>query len=186
MCTPIVLESANYCDQLEQEQAGLGEIISIFNHSDVETYPAYSTVAAGELTASAALVTAAAAITMKAAKFPSKLHCIMEENSLQVKKNGKRSWMTELKVRVQNTTHNAGVIHQLCKTRFSVAVPQVEGGLKLLGQSDGVSVGFLCEIADDGVLEEFGKQYQDDKYIDVTIVCDPKHPVDYPFAIAYS
>ncbi len=186
MCTPIVLESATYCDQLEQEQSGLNEIVSVFNHSDVETYPAYSTAGDEDLSDSAALVTAAAALTMKTGKFPTKLHCIMEENSLQIKRNGKREWMSELKIRVQNTTHNAGVIHELSKTRFSVAVPQVEGGIKLLGQSDGVSVGFLCEVADDGVLEEFGKAYSDEKYIDVTIVCKPKHPVDYPFAIAYS
>lgn len=187
-CTPVNVEAAEFCDNLEDEQAGLKEIIPVWLHQDVESYPAYTDAVdlPSGVTEMVAQLKADGPIVMKATKFPIQLHCILEKNNLKIQRQGKRSWVAELKIQVQNTAHNRGVMHNLCSNKFSIGAPQTEGDMILLGQSDGTSVGFLATVKEDGVMSEFGTEFSDDKYIEVTIEAKPKHPVVYAEAIAYS
>lgn len=187
-CTPIVLEAAEFCDNLEDEQAGLKEIIPVWLHQDVESYPGFSDVAdvGNGITESMATLRADGPIVMKTGKFPIALHCILEENHLTIKKSGKKSWVSELKIRVQNTAHNRAVMYALSQARFSIGAPETEGDMILLGQSSGVDIGYLAKVQDDGVMSEFGEKFDEDKYTEVIIECKPKHPVVYAEAIAYS
>ena len=187
-CTPVNVEAAEFCDNLEDEQAGLKEIIPVWLHQDVESYPAYSTAADVQngITESMAKLRADGPIVMKASKFPIQLHCILGKSKLNIK-SSKRSTNTELKLHVQNTAHNRGVFHSLQRSKFSIGAPQTEGDMILIGQSSGTDVGYLAEVQDqDGVMAEFGEDFSDDKYVEVIIVCRPKHPVVYAEAIAYS
>jgi hypothetical protein len=187
LCTPIVVDSAEFCDNLEDQAGGLKDIVTIWPLlSEIATHPtAFKTAAAGEVTQMMGDVRAASAIVMVPTKFPIKLPAIMEENSLSIKDMGKGGWMNEATIRIQNTEHNRGVIKNLKGARFYAAVGEFDGDQILLGQSDGISTQFLARIKPESVNVEFGKAFGDDKFIDFVLEAKPYKAVTYPFAIAY-
>ena len=179
--------SGEYCDDKEDEAAGLSQIATIFQHDDVETYPAYESVAGPEITEMEACVRAATAITMKATKFPIQLPMIMEKNGLMIKDLGRGGWLNEATIIIQNTEHNRGVVKTLKGARFSLAVQETDGDMLLLGQSTGGNdVGFLARIRPESIEEDFGVAFSDEKMIKFVVEAKPRKAVTYPYAIAYS
>jgi len=188
-CTPITIESAEFCDSREDEAAGLKDLISIWLNQDVQSYPtAYKTAAdvPNGITAMMADVRAASAIVMKAGKFPIKLPCILEKNAFSVKGSGRGSFMTEVKLRIQNTAHNRGFFKNLRGASFTLGVAEIDGDYQIVGQSDGQSTGFLAKVKPDSYDENYGEALSDDKYIEFTVEAKPYRPVTYPFPITYS
>lgn len=183
-CIAKDIESVDYKECLEGEFSGIEQIVTIWQHQDVATYPAYAATT-GSQTPSAKAVTAAAAITMKATKFPIYLELMPESGHPTIKDDG-NVFRTELLARVQNNSHNRGVVKDLKSTRFSFAFKEEGGELLLAGQSDGRTSNKLAKIKDGSINIDFGKAYNDEKYIEFTIECSPYQPVVYPFVIAYA
>lgn len=185
-CVDIDLEAGTYCDNQEAESGGLKDTLSIFQHKDVATYPAYTTTNGqnGTDSVSEASITAAAAITMKADKKPLKMPAILEKNSLSVVSEGP-NFNTELKVRIQDNTHNRGVCGGLIRARFSLAFREDNGQTRLIGQSDNVSTGYLATIKKGSYKEEIQEGLAGEKFIEFIVMARRFQPVNYNFPITY-
>lgn len=186
-CTPKQLESAEYCDNLEAEFGGLKDVLSIWQHQDIQTYPNYIT-AAGENgvnpTESEGSITASSAFTMKAGKKPLKIQAILQKNSLNVISEG-IIFSTELKVRIQDNTHNRGLCGNLIKSKFSLSFQEDSGQVRLIGQSDGISTGYLATVKKGSYKEEVQESLTGEKYIEFIVMAPRYQPVNYNFPIVY-
>jgi hypothetical protein len=184
-CTEVQIESAEYCDIREDEIAGLKSTLGITLHQDVQTYPTWTSAAGAGLTAMEASVTASGAIVMKATKKTFKIPCIFETGSMTIRQEG-GAFVTEAKMRIQNTPHNLGFIKNL-KGRFLANVNEAcEGGKTyLIGQSDGISTGSLAKVKRGSVQVVSGEKYGDEKYIEFIIEAKPYMPVVYGGVITY-
>lgn len=185
-CPDIILDSAEYCDSEENKTSGFSDLVTVWLHEDVLTYPAYSVAAdiPNNVTEMIAKATAAAAIVLKPTKKPYKLPAILERNGLKVT-SIKGGWRSEATIRIQNTAHNRGVIDSLKGGRFSIGMKQSEDDMILLGQSDGLSSQYLAKVDTESVLVEFGDEFGSDKYIEFKVMSVPKMPVLYKHAISY-
>lgn len=187
-CTPAALEAAEYCENREDERGGIKQLLSIFLHQDVETYPAYktdATVGPPVVTEMEACLRAHEAIVMKTGKFPVKLPTMMEKVALKTTDLAKGGYLTELTVVIQNTAHNRGFVKNIKGQRFTLAAAEEDGDMLLLGQSNGQSTGYLCKVKKNSLDEEYGVEFDNEKMIQFVIECKPFKPVVYPFPIAY-
>jgi len=185
-CVITDIEGALYCDNKEAETGGLKDTISIFQHQDVLTYPVYSTTIAtnGTTTASEALITANAAIIMKPLKKPLKFQVILEKNSLSVSSEGV-IFNTELKVRMQDNTHNRGLSSAIIKNKFTAEFREDNGQSRLIGQSDNTSTGYLAMVKTGSYKEEIQEGLNGERYIEFIIMAKRYQPVNYNFPITY-
>ena len=144
-CTEVLLESAEYCDSEENKTAGFSDLMTVWKHDDVQSYPAYNIPAdlPNDITEMIAAGTAAGPIVMKTGEKPYKIPCILEQNGLSIT-SIKGGWNAEGTIRIQNTAHNRGFIDALKGCRFSLGMKPVEDDMVLLGQSDGLSSQYLA------------------------------------------
>jgi hypothetical protein len=185
-CVETTLESAEYCDSEENKTAGFSDLMTVWKHDDVASYPEYNIPAdvANGVTEMIAKATTAGPIVMKTGKNPFKIPCILEQNGLTTK-SIKGGWNSEAPIRIQNTAHNRGFIEALKGCRFTFGMKPVEDDMVLLGQSDGLSSGYLAKVVPDSVNIEFGTEFGSDKYIEFRVMATPKIPVVYKQAISY-
>lgn len=186
-CTPKTLESAEYCDNLEAEFGGLKDVLSVWQHQDVQTYPTYTTAAGvggTNPTESEGSITASTGFVMKAAKKPLKIQAILQKNSLSVTSEG-IIFTTELKVRIQDNTHNRGLCGNLIKSKFSLAFQEDAGQVRLIGQSDGISTGYLATVKKGSYKEEVQEALTGEKFIEFIVTAPRYQPVNYNTAIVY-
>jgi hypothetical protein len=185
-CPEIVIDSAEYCDSEENKAAGFNDLSTVWMHDDVLTYPEYQIAAdvPNGVTEMIAKATASAGIVMKTGKKPYKIPSILEKNGLQIQ-SMKGGWKSEAAIRIQNTAHNRGFIQALKGARFSFGMQPVDDDMVLLGQSNGLSAGYLAKIDPESVVIEFGNEFGSDKYIEFKVMATPKLPVIYKHIINY-
>ena len=186
-CTPIALEGAEYCDNLEKENGGLRDTLTIWQHQDVQTYPTYTTAAGEngvEPTASEGSITASTGFTMKSTKKPLKFQTILEKNALTVTSEG-TIFNTELKCRIQDNTHNRGLMGNMIKARFSIAFQEDAGQVRLIGQSNGISTGYLATVKKGSYKEEVQEALTGERFIEFIVTARRYQPVNYNTSIVY-
>lgn len=186
-CTQPALEGGTYCDNLEEESGGLKDYVAIWQHGDVQTYPTYTTVAGAggtNPTISEGSITCSTGFTMKATKKPLKYPLILEKNGLNVTSEG-NIFNTELKVRMQDNTHNRGLATNLIKARFSVAFAEDNGQVRLIGQSDGITTAYLATVKKGSYKENIDDALTGEKYIELIFTARRYQPTNYNTPIVF-
>lgn len=186
-CTPPELEGATYCDNMEEENGGLKDWLSVWQHQDVQTYPTYTSTPGTGVppSISEAAITCSTGFTMKSTKKPLKFQCILEKNALTVTSDG-IIFNTELKVRIQDNTHNRGLMNNLIKARFSAAFAEDNGQVRLIGQSNGVTTAYLATIKKGSYKEEIQETLNGEKFIEFIVTARRYQPTNYNTSIVYS
>lgn len=186
-CTPPELQGSTYCDNLEEENGGLKDVLTIWQHQDVETYPTYTSTpgtAGSPPSVSEAAITCSTGFTMKSSKKPLKFQCILEKNSLTVTSEG-TIFNTELKVRIQDNTHNRGLMINLIKARFSCGFAEDNGQVRLIGQSNGITTSYLATVKKGSYKEEIQEALTGEKFIEFTVMARRYQPTNYNTPIVY-
>lgn len=159
-CIEIKLESAEYCTAVENELSGIEADVLIWPADEVSYSPGDGIP-----------------LLISTAE-PRTLPCILEKSN--AKSVGiKGGFDSEIKVWVQNTAHNRGVVDSLSKMRFFVGIR--EAGKKTLliyGYKDENSATnqLVAKIKNDSVVIEFGTEFGSDKYIELVIGSSLKPP----------
>lgn len=186
-CTPPELEGGTYCDNLEEENGGLKDYVAIWQHQDVQTYPTYTSTPGSSGTPpsiSEAAITCSTGFTMKSTKKPLKFPLVLEKNGLNVTSDG-TIFNTELKVRMQDNTHNRGLAINLIKARFSVAFAEDNGQVRLIGQSNGVTTAYLATVKKGSYKEEVQDSLTGEKFIEMIFTARRYQPTNYNTAIVF-
>lgn len=186
-CTSPELEGSQYCANMEEETGGLKDWLAIWQHQDVQTYPTYTSTpgtAGVPPSVSEAAITCSTSFTMKSSKKPLKFECILEKNALTVVSEG-TIFNTELKVRIQDNTHNRGLMINLIKARFSCAFAEDNGQVRLIGQSNGNTTQYLATVKKGSYKEEIQESLTGEKFIEFIVAARRYQPTNYNTAIAF-
>jgi hypothetical protein len=99
-----------------------------------------------------------------AVKFP----CILEKNNAKITSK-KGSFDSEVRVILQNTAHNRGVVTSLTKTRFLAGIKESGSDtLLVFGKKMWETNQTMAKVKEDSVLIDFGTEFSSDKYIELT------------------
>jgi hypothetical protein len=149
--TEISLSSAEYCDSYDNELSGI--------EAEILIWPGYS-VYLGPTENAPFIISATA---------PIKLPCIMQKSNVKITTR-KGSFDSEIRIFIQNTDHNRGVVAALRKCRFLAGIK--EAGKKVLqvfGVKKWETNQTLAKVNDDSVVIEFGTEFDSDKYIELVL-----------------
>lgn len=152
-CTEISLSSAEYCDSYENELSGI--------EADVLIWPCY-TVAYNPADGIPLMISNVEPIV---------LPCILEKTDAKITSR-KGSFDSDIKIWLQNTAHNRGVISALRKTRFYTGVKEAgKSVMQIFGYKDDTceTNQLAAKVKDDSVLIDFGTEFGSDKYIELVI-----------------
>jgi hypothetical protein len=186
LCTLEQIDSAEYKDCVEQQDSGLGDLMTVWDVDDVETFPtAWSTGdVAPNQTFHEAKLTITGSITMKTTKKPKKVPCIFETGAYTAKSVG-NSWEVEVKTRIQKTIHNEGFIDALLGRKFLFGFQENDGPTRILGRTTGVTSGYLAMVKKDSVSIVGGDTLGSDKYIEFIVTAKKYLPAVYTGTITY-
>ncbi len=150
-CTEILLNSAEYCEADENELSGIEAEILLWPGYTVQLSP---TLVQPKITAN---------------KAPIKLPCIMQKSNVTITSR-KGSFDSEIRVFIQNTAHNRGVINALRKCRFLAGIKEAgESVLQVFGAKKWETNQTMAKVKDDSVVIEFGKEFDSDKHIELVL-----------------
>lgn len=185
-CTLETLESAQYLDCYEKQDSGLTDLGTIWDPQDIETYPtAWGNAVAGQgTTAFENKLTITGNIAMKTNKKPLKVPCIIDKNSYSAKSKG-TSWEPEVKLQIQKTLHNEGLVDGLLGRRFLFGFSENDGPTRILGRTNGVTTGYMAMIKPDSVNIVGGEGTGAEKYIEFIVTAKKYLPAVYTGTITY-
>lgn len=134
-CTPVNIDSAHFCPELESKTSGINAVVQIIPYDSIDTFPVIGTDPGqpniNVITNMEKLVSMGGDIVLAANKSSFILPCEIEKNSLSITSQ-KGSFNSTLTVRLQNSTHNRGVVSQMKKMRFIAVVKDLATGDKIL------------------------------------------------------
>jgi hypothetical protein len=95
------------------------------------------------------------------------------------------AYETEIKVTVQNTVENQGLLDDLRKVRFCAYVKEAQGEGYLVGKP-GVSTAYLAQIKPASHDEVSGEKYEDESMITFVITAKPFRPYAYSETFSFA
>lgn len=183
--TAVTLNDNTYEVQDEARLGGLEDILGIVLPEDVQTWPTFGAVVGGNINANEAGVTATGAFTMKTGKKATKVLCIVEKNSRETKSLSRGAFETDVKVTVQNTVENQGLLEKLRKVRFCAYIKEAQGDGFLVGKP-GVTTAYLAQIKSGSYSEKSGEKFEDESMIEFVITAKPFRPYAYSETFSFA
>ncbi|WP_304234796.1 hypothetical protein [Jiulongibacter sediminis] len=173
-CTPPNIASAEYCQSFENEVAGISHFVKVIPIGNIASGPDW-TLVNGAVNSTISLTSGSNIVD---------LPCVIEKNNFIVK-GKKGGYDGTLKLRLQNTTLNRSVVHQLRKSRALLIIKDLATGEELiLGRNEtGQQLG--CKIDPDTILHEWGEEFGSDRFSDFTFIIPQNLPEKWAGSLQY-
>lgn len=175
-CVDKDVEDLRRSDCVASKKSGFKPFVLFAKWSDVTTWPQFGDSTAVNRTVSEKTLITKNDVILALGKTWKKIEAAdVGMIKLSSKKNG-NAWMTDLKIRLQNSLDSRGWASANTATRFVAIVFETEESDGLLfGHPDGYNI----QPKKDGGEADWGEKYEDDKFLDLTLEYKPFLPFQY-------